>query len=59
LVGGQLRALLEKSAMKRRIHQLERHVILCGYGRFGQIVARELRSDGIITVVVQTARLSA
>jgi voltage-gated potassium channel len=53
VVGGQLRALFEKNAMNRRIHQLERHVILCGYGRFGQIVAGELRRDGIVTVVVE------
>ncbi|MGO9265843.1 MAG: potassium channel family protein [Candidatus Binataceae bacterium] len=54
VVGGQLRELFERSAMNRKIQQLENHVILCGYGRFGQIVAEELRRDGIVVVVVES-----
>lgn len=54
VVGGQLRELFERSAMKRKIQQLENHVILCGYGRFGQIVAEELRRDGIVVVAIES-----
>ena len=36
VVGGQLRDLLGKSAMIRKIHHLRGHVIICGYGRFGK-----------------------
>ena len=53
VVGGQLRELFERSAMNRKIHQLENHVILCGYGRFGRIVAEELRRDKILAVVIE------
>src|ERR1700722_18373444 len=44
VVGGQLREFVGKSAMNRKIQQLEGHVILCGYGRFGRIVPEETKS---------------
>src|SRR5271167_1514859 len=31
VVGGQLRERFERSAMNRKIHHLENHVVLCGY----------------------------
>jgi len=47
--------------MKRRIHQLERHVILCGYGRFGQIVAprRDHHSGGAKGATISLKALSS
>jgi voltage-gated potassium channel len=53
VVGGQLREFVGKSAMNRKIQQLEGHVILCGYGRFGRIVAEELKSDRHTLVVIE------
>jgi voltage-gated potassium channel len=38
--------------MQRRIDQLIGHVIVCGYGRFGRVVADELRSGGAEVVVI-------
>jgi len=54
VVGGQLRELFERRSMNRKIQQLENHVILCGYGRFGRIVAEELQRDGIVAVVIES-----
>jgi voltage-gated potassium channel len=45
VVGGQLRAMMGKTAMDLRIRQLKGHVIVCGYGRFGRVVIDELRSQ--------------
>lgn len=53
VVGGQLRELLGKSAMNRKIQQLTGHVIVCGYGRFGRIVADELRRNRLTVVVIE------
>jgi voltage-gated potassium channel len=53
VVGGQLRDLLGKSAMLRKIHQLSGHVIVCGYGRFGRVVVDELRRHRIALVVIE------
>ena len=35
VIEGRLREFLGKTAMLRKIHQLEGHVIICGFGRFG------------------------
>ncbi len=53
VVSGQLREFVGKSAMNRRIQQLEGHVIVCGYGRFGRIVADQLKRDRHTVVVVE------
>jgi voltage-gated potassium channel len=49
---GQLRDVFGRTAMQRRADQLDRHVILCGYGRFGRAVAGELRRNGAEMVVI-------
>ncbi len=53
VVGGQLRQLLGKSAMARKIHHLHGHVIVCGYGRFGRVVVGELRRHRTTMVVIE------
>jgi voltage-gated potassium channel len=52
LIEGTLREYLGKTAMKHTIHQLERHVIVCGYGRFGKVVAEEISRNSIPVVVI-------
>lgn len=49
---GQLREFLGESAMQRRIHQLENHVIICGFGRFGRVVAEEMIRHAVPIVVI-------
>jgi voltage-gated potassium channel len=41
-----------KRRMKRMIHKLEKHYIVCGYGRVGRAAARELQQTGVPMVVV-------
>lgn len=53
VVGGQLREFMGKSAMNRKIQQLEDHVIVCGYGRFGRVVSEELKRDRHTVVVIE------
>jgi voltage-gated potassium channel len=53
VVGGQLRELLGKSAMVRKIHHLRGHVIVCGYGRFGRVVVEELRRHRTSLVIIE------
>lgn len=42
LVEGELRDLLRKNRMKKGIDRLERHIIVCGVGRTGHHVIKEL-----------------
>jgi voltage-gated potassium channel len=41
-----------KRRMKRMIDKLEKHYIVCGYGRVGRAAAQELRREGVALVVV-------
>ena len=52
LIEGSIRALLGRRQLERKIAALSRHVILCGYGRTGRMVARELQQNGRPVVVV-------
>jgi len=53
VVSGQFREFVGKNTMNRKIQHLEGHVILCGYGRFGRIVAEELKTDRHTVVVIE------
>ncbi|MFZ0887034.1 MAG: potassium channel protein [Candidatus Binataceae bacterium] len=52
LIEGHLREYLGRTAMERKIHQLEGHVVICGYGRFGRVVAEELARNSIPLVAI-------
>jgi voltage-gated potassium channel len=51
-VEGRLRDVLGRRLMARKIDDLEDHVILCGYGRFGQLTAAELSQAATPFVVL-------
>jgi len=40
--------------MSRRIHNLQEHVIICGYGRFGHAVVEELKRNTVPMVVIES-----
>jgi voltage-gated potassium channel len=54
VVEGRLREFLGKSAMSRKIHGLQGHVIICGYGRFGRAVVEELIRSKVPMVVIES-----
>lgn len=51
-VAGELSGLLEERRMERRIAELTNHYLICGFGRVGQQVVRDLKSTGAPFVVV-------
>ncbi|PSQ17248.1 potassium channel protein [Halobacteriales archaeon QS_8_69_26] len=51
--GGRIREELETVQTKRRIENLEDHVIVCGYGIFGRTVASRLRDRGVDVVAIE------
>jgi voltage-gated potassium channel len=53
VVEGQLRELLGRVAMKRKIEQIAGHVVICGYGRMGRVVADEVVRSGAEVVVIE------
>lgn len=51
-VSGTVSGAWEARRLARRVEQLSRHVIICGYGRVGRRAAREFREVGVPFVVL-------
>lgn len=49
---GEIRRALNLKRMTKEIDQLEDHVIICGFGRIGQMVARKLKHEHQTFVVI-------
>ena len=57
VVEGRVRDVLERRAMQRQIDQLENHVIICGFGRFGRVVVEEFPLYQLSFVIVESDTL--
>jgi voltage-gated potassium channel len=53
IVEMQMSGRRSQQQMRNHIHELEHHVIVCGYGRVGQTIADELVHDRIPFVVIE------
>ena len=52
LAEGHLRKARRRRRMDRRISDLENHVIVCGWGRVGRAIAREVSAESRAVVVI-------
>jgi voltage-gated potassium channel len=50
---GRLRELYARGALQRSLDRIADHVIVCGYGRFGQVVVGELERAGVAIAVIE------
>lgn len=53
VVEGEIADALGKRKLLKRIKRLSGHYIICGYGRLGEIISRQLKERGIPLVVVE------
>lgn len=53
VVEGELRNILRRRRMEKKIKSLRNHYILCGYARIGRHIAQELQKSGKGFVVVE------
>ncbi|MHC4473427.1 MAG: potassium channel family protein [Planctomycetota bacterium] len=53
LVEIQVRQILGRRRLEKQISGLRDHFIVCGFGRIGSIVCRELHQDGVPFVVIE------
>ncbi|HZD71845.1 MAG TPA: potassium channel protein [Actinomycetes bacterium] len=53
VVSGQLARVLKRRSMDIRIGRLDRHYVVCAYGRVGRAVADELARQGLPFVVIE------
>jgi voltage-gated potassium channel len=51
-VEGELRKVLGRRKLERQIAALQDHYIICGYGRIGHVIVKELTAAGIPLVVI-------
>jgi voltage-gated potassium channel len=54
LVGGELHDVFGRRRMDRRIAELHDHVIVCGWGRVGRAIAKDVGDGGAPLVIVDT-----
>ncbi len=54
-VSGQLSGLLEERRIEKMIDSYSDHYIICGYGRVGRQVVRDLQAAGAIYIVIDSS----
>ena len=53
LVGGELQKIFGRRKLQKQIADLKNHFIVCGFGRIGHIICKELFEDSIKFVVIE------
>ena len=53
VVEGELAKIVERRIVQKQISSLKNHFIVCGFGRIGRIMCRELAKDNIDFVVIE------
>jgi len=52
-VEGEIREVFGRKRMEKQIARLENHVLVCGYGRMGRVIARELADARVPFIVIE------
>ena len=53
VVEGEIKAALGRRKLVKKIKGLKDHYIICGFGRIGEIIARQLKERGIPVVIIE------
>lgn len=53
ILEGELQEVLGRRRLEKKIKELKDHYIICGYGRMGSIVCKELKDKGISFMVIE------
>lgn len=53
VIEGELQTVYGRRRLEKRIKELNGHYVICGYGRMGRIICRELRGRGVKYVVIE------
>lgn len=53
IVGGELTGQFSRHRMEKKLQSLSNHIIVCGYGRMGRLVAQEFSQQKIPFVVIE------
>lgn len=58
IIEGEIKDVYQKRKKKKRIKQLEKHYIVCGFGRMGSIIARELKANNVDIVIIEKEKVN-
>jgi voltage-gated potassium channel len=50
---GEIREILGRKKLNKKIEKIENHYIICGYGRMGKIICKEMIQSGASFVVIE------
>lgn len=53
ILEGEIKEIFGRSRLEKRMREMKGHYIICGYGRMGKIICRELKSKHIKHVVIE------
>jgi len=53
ILEGELQEIYGRKRLEKRLKELKDHYIVCGYGRMGKIIARELRHEDLDFIVIE------
>jgi voltage-gated potassium channel len=53
LLEGELEDLIGRKRLEKKISELKEHYIICGFGRMGKTIAKELSSKGIDILIIE------
>jgi voltage-gated potassium channel len=53
IIEGEFREIFGRKKLEKMLRELSGHYIICGYGRMGKIVAKELREEKVKFVVIE------
>jgi len=53
IVEGELKDIFGRKKLEKKIRELSDHYIVCGYGRMGKIISKELKTEGVKFVVIE------
>lgn len=53
ILEGELQDLFGRRRLEKKIKDLKNHYIICGYGRMGKIICKELKEKNIKFVVIE------
>jgi len=53
VVGGDYKRFIQKQRIMKELNKLQDHIVVCGYGRVGKQVAKDLSSHNIEFVVIE------
>ena len=58
ILEGELQDVFGRRRLEKKIRELKDHYIICGYGRMGKIIVKELKSERVKFVVIEKNAIS-